>query len=488
MLTRRTFVASSTVAAAGLWIRKSNGQSLAAHTVLPIPPLLDASTNGGNISLTVGASDHAFLPGTPVRSFGYSGPILGPAIRVRRGDTISVAVQNKMDQPTTVHWHGVLIPGSVDGGPHNVIRPGQNWTAKLSIDQPETTAWFHPHPHRATAAQVYSGLAGLILIEDGSADRLGLPKEYGVDDLPLILQDRVFGSDGAPVYDPGPMGVMAGYRGDTFIVNGVVSPVARVPAGMVRLRLLNGANARFFEVQFSDSRTFHVIASDGGYLPAPVPLQRLLLAPGERYEVLVDFSNGQKVTLSTGPDRNLPMMGMMMGGAVPAGGGSLLSFEVDPSLPVRSRALPNTLIPVPPIDRAKAVRARQFVLNDMMMGGGIMMGGGGAGPVMAINGRPFDMRRVDAATKKGTVEVWQIQSQMMGHPFHVHGTQFQIVSMNGQKPPPHMQGWKDTVIVAREAEILVPFSQPASDSAPFMFHCHILEHEDAGMMGQYTCA
>jgi FtsP/CotA-like multicopper oxidase with cupredoxin domain len=266
-----------------------------------------------------------------------------------------------MDEATTVHWHGVLIPGSVDGGPHNVIRPGQSWTAKLAIDQPETTAWFHPHPHGATAAQVYSGLAGLLLIEDGTSERLGLPSTYGVDDLPLVLQDRVFGDDGAPVYDPGPMDVMAGYRGDSFIVNGAVGPVAKVPAGIVRLRLVNGANARFFELQFSDSRTFHVIASDGGYLPAPVSLQRLLLAPGERYEILVDFSNGQRATFSTGPDRNLPMMGMMMGGVSPTGGGTLISFEVDSSIPVRAKTLPKTLVAVVAIDRTKVARTRQFL-------------------------------------------------------------------------------------------------------------------------------
>ena len=485
MLTRRTLLASSAIAATGLWMRTASAQSPAPRTTLPIPQLIDARTNGGNISLTVGAGMHAFLPGKPVKSFGYSAPIHGPAIRGRRGDTINVTVENKMDEATTVHWHGALIPGSVDGGPHNVIQPGQSWTAKLAIDQPETTAWFHPHPHGATATQVYSGLAGLLLIEDGTSEHLGLPSAYGIDDLPLVLQDRVFGDDGAPVYDPGPMDVMAGYRGDSFIVNGAVGPVAKIPAGIVRLRLVNGANARFFELQFSDSRTFHVIASDGGYLPAPVPLKRLLLAPGERYEIAVDFSDGQRTTLSTGPDRNLPMMGMM-GGASPASGGTLISFEVDSSIPVRSKTVPTTLVPVAAIDRTKVARTRQFMLNDMMMGG-MMMGGPGAGPQMAINGRPFDMRRVDAAVKKDTVELWQIRSQMMGHPFHVHGTQFQILSMDGQKPPAHMRGWKDTVIVAREAEILVPFSQPATADTAFMFHCHILEHEDAGMMGQYTC-
>jgi blue copper oxidase len=484
MITRRVLLSSSAGAAAALWSGISIARDPSPHTPLPIPQLIDARTNGGKISLTIGSGTHAYLAGRPVESFGYSAPVLGPAIRVRRGETVDISVVNKMDEPTTVHWHGVLIPGSVDGGPHNVIRPGQSWTAKLAIDQPETTTWFHPHPHGATGEQVYSGLAGLFLIEDGSADRLGLPIAYGVDDLPLVLQDRVFGGDGAPIYDPGPMDVMAGYRGD--IVNGVVGPLAQVPAGIVRLRLVNGANARFFELQFSDSRTFHVIASDGGYLPAPVPLQRLLLAPGERYEVLVDFSSGQPVALSTGPDRNLPMMGMMMGGAISASGGNLMSFEVDPSIPAQSKTLPKTLVPVPAIDRTKVAKTRQFLLNDMMMGGG-MMGGSAAGPGMAINGRPFDMRRVDAAVKKDSVELWQIGSQMMGHPFHVHGTQFQILSMNGQRPPPHMQGWKDTVIIAREAEILVPFSQPASAEAAFMFHCHILEHEDAGMMGQYTC-
>ncbi len=487
MLTRRGFVGAAAFVGAGLRSRLSFGESADSATLLPIPQLIDPHANDRKVSLTIGPGTHAYIPRKPVKSFGYSAPVLGPAIRLRRGETTHVSLENRMTEPTTVHWHGVLISGAVDGGPHNVIEPGHTWTANLTIDQPATTAWFHPHPHHNTARQVYSGLAGLLLIEDTSGEPVGLPRQYGIDDLPLIFQDRVLGNDGAPVYDPGPMGVMAGYRGSNFIVNGVVSPVAHVPRGFVRLRFVNGANARFFELQFSDARTFYVIGSDGGYLPAPVPLQRLLFGPGERYEVIVDFSNGQRTTLLTGPDRNLPMMAMMMGGALPADGGMLLMFEVDASLPVPVKELPTALVRVPPIDPTKVVRTRQFLLNDMMMGGGMMMGGRGAGPVMAINGKPFDMDRVDVSTRKGTVELWQISSQMMGHPFHLHGTQFQILSMNGQEPPAHMRGWKDTVIIAREAEILVPFSQPASAETPFMFHCHILEHEDAGMMGQYIC-
>ena len=359
------------------------------------------------------------------------------------------------------------------------------------MDQPETTAWYHPHLHGKTAQQVYSGLAGIIIVEDGSGERLDLPRRYGIDDLPLVLQDRFFDRNGAPVYQPSPMDIMAGYRGDTVIVNGAIAPVARVPAGLVRLRLVNGANARLFDLRFSDGRAFHAIASDGGYLAAPVELRRLLIAPGERYELLVNFANGAEVALETGPDQNMPMMGMMGGGAVQVSR-HVMKFQIDSSSAAAVTALPKKLLDVPALDRSKVAARRQFLLNDMMMGGGMMGGqgfgrGGSGAAMMAINGQAFDMERIDVVTKLGTMELWDIRSQMMAHPFHVHGTQFQILSLNGQNPPLHMQGWKDTVLVNREARILVPFSQPASREHPFMFHCHILEHEDAGMMGQYVC-
>ncbi len=323
----------------------------------------------------------------------------------------------------------------------------------------------------------------MILVEDGSGDRMGLPRSYGTDDLPLVLQDRLFDRGGAPVYQPGPMDITAGYRGDTFIVNGAVAPVAHVPAGLVRLRLLNAANARIFDLQFSDGRSFQVIASDGGYLAAPVRLRSLQIAPGERYEMLVDFADGSEVVLETGPDQNIPMMGMMRGTEPLAGGGSIMKFQVDPAQRAAVSSVPKQLADVPSLDRSKVVARRQFLLNDMMMGGGMMggmgFGGGGRrfGPAMAINGQPFDNDRIDVETKLGTMKLWEIGSQTMAHPFHVHGTQFQILSLNGQVPSLHMQGWKDTVLVAREAKILVPLKQIASRDHPFMFHCHILEHE-----------
>ncbi|HWP25881.1 MAG TPA: multicopper oxidase domain-containing protein [Xanthobacteraceae bacterium] len=491
MLTRRRFLAASALSSAAILACLQARAQARFATPLPIPRLLDARGSEAPIPLMLARGTHSYRQGQSVSATGYSAPVLGPTIRVARGQRLAMTVENRTDRTTSVHWHGLIIPSVVDGGPHNMIAPDGAWSPVLPIDQPETTAWFHPHPHGDTARQVYAGAAGLLLIDDGTSERLGLPRTYGVDDLPLILQDRWFDRTGAPVYDPSPMDIMAGFRGETVIVNGVVAPVAKVPAGVVRLRLLNAANARIFDLQFSDRRLFHVIASDGGYLAAPVPMRRLVIAPGERYEVLVDFSDGAAVVLETGPDDNRPMMGMMTGGAPPLlDGGQLIRFAVDRSRPA-SASMPSALVPVRRLDSERVVARRQFLLNDMMMAG--MMGGrgrgglGGMGSMMAINGRPFDMARIDVETRLGTLELWHIASQSMAHPFHVHGTQFQILSLDGRSPPSHLQGWKDTVLVRREAQILVPLTQPAPRSHPFMYHCHILEHEDAGMMGQFVC-
>jgi blue copper oxidase len=198
--------------------------------------------------------------------------VLGPVIRVRRGDEVQMVVENRLNTTTTVHWHGLLVPGHNDGGPQQPIHPGEYWRPVLKIDQPAATLWFHPHPHGDTARQIYMGLTGMIIVDDGSDAQLGLPRTFGVDDLPLILQDRTFDSDGSIEYDSktlDALDIAYGARGDTVIVNGAVTPVAKVPPGVVRLRLLNAANAQNFELRFSDQRIFQVIASDGGFLSAP---------------------------------------------------------------------------------------------------------------------------------------------------------------------------------------------------------------------------
>lgn len=302
MLTRRqVIIGSSGIAVPGF----ASSRRVAAYPAprpLPIPNLAVPAKSAGAVTLTVESGTHEFIEGKSTKTYGYSGQILGPTIRVHRGDMVQVTVENRLDCVTTTHWHGLLVPGECDGGPHQSIGPGGSWRPVLKIDQPAATAWYHPHPHHDTARQIYMGLSGILIIEDDVSLGLDLPRTYGVDDLPIILQDRSFASDGSLTYDPTPMEIGYGSRGDTIIVNGAIAPIARVPRGLVRLRLLDGANARNFDLRFSDNRTFYVIAADAGFLPEPIAVSQLTISPGERFEILVDFSGGHAASLQTGPD------------------------------------------------------------------------------------------------------------------------------------------------------------------------------------------
>jgi FtsP/CotA-like multicopper oxidase with cupredoxin domain len=501
-LTRRQALLLSGAAAAGLaeaalprWAQAAP----APQATLPVPRLIEAR-NGEPVTLMLQRTQHSFGTGPAVPARGISASYLGPVVRVRSGDTIPFRVENHLDEATTLHWHGLWIPSQLDGGPHNTIGPGAVWIPELTIRQPASTAWFHPHPHGNTARQVYSGLAGLMIISDGADGDRGLPIAYGVDDLPLVLQDKRFGRGGAPVYDPDMMDLMHGFQGDTLVVNGAIGPVAGVPAGYVRLRLLNAANARVFDLRFSDRRPFFVIAGDGGLLAEPVEVRRLVVAPAERYEVLVDFTDGRAVDLVTAPDagHGTGMMMPMMGGRRQSTGAieTFMRFEIDPALKAAITRPPRQLATLAPPDVKSAVAWRTFELNPMMGMGGMMgmgmMHGPGRGArsahMMGINGRSFAMDRVDVTAKLGTAEIWEISAggMPMAHPFHIHGASFRILSKDGRSPPAHEAGWKDVVLVEEHAEVLVRFDNPAPPRMPFMYHCHILEHEDHGMMGQFA--
>jgi FtsP/CotA-like multicopper oxidase with cupredoxin domain len=506
-LTRRQALLLSGGTAAGLLL---GGAPLAARSApsaaprLPIPTLIEAR-DGEPVTLALQKSRHRFGTGAAVSSTGISASYLGPVVRVRSGDTIPFRVENRLDEETTLHWHGLLIPSDVDGGPHNAISPGGVWAPVLKINQPAATHWFHPHPHGNTAMQVYGGLAGLMIVSDGGDRDRGLPDTYGVDDLPIVLQDKSFGRNGELIYQPTMMDVMHGFQGDTLLVNGAVAPVASVPAGIVRLRLLNAANARVFDLRFSDRRPFHVIGSDGGLLPAPVEVRGLVIAPAERYEILVNFGGGRPVDLVTGPDTHRGMgPGMMMQMRRPAAtvgeAERFMRFAPDPALKASVTRLPRDLVSLSSPDIKSAAEWRTFVLNPMqgmnmaaMSFPGRQDQSGGhdhdaMAQMMGINGRSFSMNRIDVTTKLGTSEIWEIVSAAMAHPFHIHGVSFRILSNNGRPPAAEQSGWKDVVLVEDRAEILVRFNHPASARMPFMYHCHILEHEDHGMMGQFAVA
>lgn len=494
---RRQFLAIGTAALAAPALTGRATAKAVAGQPLPIPPVLDLSTRT-DAKLEAIAGRNAFIEGKPARTFGYNQPYLGPVLRVRRGEIARPVVKNRLDFPVTTHWHGLHVPGAVDGGPQLAIAPGREWRPELEIDQPAATLWYHSHIHGQTGPQVYHGLAGMLIVEDPGAANPGLPSGWGIDDLPIVIQDRVIDPNGALVYNRSRPTMMHGLRGSEILVNGVMRPRASVARGLVRLRILNGSNARIYTLKFDDGRGFDQIASDGGLLPHPVTRRVLVLAPAERAEIVVDLSDGKDVRLVSLPDNNDPMGGMMgrgMGGMMRRmmGAGASANpepvtsdgaFEVMRLVPDRpapaTRSLPQNLTGAAKPITAQPIRRRKVSLD---MGPTAMMS---TGNPLAINGRTYDMARIDFDVRQGDVELWEISAAMMAHPFHVHGTSFTVVSRNGRRTPFETTGAKDVVLVDGAAEILVEFRKKASRTTPYMLHCHILEHEDGGMMGQFT--
>jgi len=487
--TRRSFIKAT---GAGVFLPAIIGRAWALEggAPLPIPEVLDL--RGGNQgALTARLSSAQFLQGRSTETAGYSADYLGPVLRVNRGETARLKLGNSISEPVSVHWHGLHIEGAQDGGPHSPVNPNATVNAALDIDQPAATLWYHSHIMGRTGAHVWYGLAGMLLVDDPAAPDSGLPGSYGVDDLPLVVQDRIFDGSGNMVYAPRGPSLMMGYRGNEILVNGAIRPEASVPAGLVRLRLLNGSNARIFHFRFDDGRPFAQVGSDGGLLPAPVAMSNLTLAPAERAEIIVDFSDGAAVRLLSGADGNSPMGGMM-GGMLPrppldsSGAFEVMRFAVNGGLVAKVSTLADSMAGAAVPDFGAPVRRRSFRLDTM--GGGMMGMMGGGGSSMSINGAAMDMAVINQRVKLGETEIWQIDATDMLHPFHVHGTSFQVLSNGGVAVDPAKTGLKDVVLVNNRAEILVKFTRTATAATPYMFHCHILEHEDQGMMGQFTVA
>lgn len=491
ILTRRRFLAAgATALGAGLippaW-------SSVSRRRLPIPALVDGS-RGAPVDLHIREGAWSFRPGVTTPTLGISQQYLGPTIRTRKNTELNLRYKNALGEGVAIHGHGLHVPGEVDGGPQLEMAPGDEWRPSLSIVQPAATCWYHSHTHGKTGDQVYRGLAGMMIIDDDDADALDLPGRYGIDDLPIIIQDRTFDKQGRLVYSLNEAGE-DGWLGETVIVNGAIAPVADVPAGKVRLRLLNGANARFYIVTFADQRAFQKIATDGGFLAAPVPMKAMEMAPGERCEIIVDMSDGRPADLIAAFEDEIDaaeegmvnnVLNLFRGSEkrLPA---PALSLRVDRSLTPHTAPLPRTLATIDRPAVSQISRTRDFVLT-MEDGGGHAAHAGHAAMDMTINGSAMDMSVINERVKQGVWERWRVRSEQGAHPFHVHGCSFLIERMEGAAAPPDQQGWKDVVVLDDDdwSEFVVRFDHPATDRHPYMYHCHILEHEDRGMMGQFT--
>lgn len=457
-----------------------------AQNALPIPDTLSGST----IDLTIQEGTWEFHPGEVIPTYGYNGDLLGPTLILQQGQPMTLNVTNTMPDLTTTHWHGLHVSAANDGGPHSMIMPSSTWSPTFTVMNRASTFWYHPHGIGLTDYQVSKGLAGMIIVRDPQEAALALPRTYGVDDIPLILQTK-------PIV-AGEIMLHTGLD-SVVIANGVRNAWKELPAQIVRLRCLNGSSERTFLLGFDNGINFHVIGTDGGLLASPVSLTRARLMPGERLELLMDLNGMEGNSFQLMSYASELPNGIV--GSPQVGDGSafldgyqenalngadfpLVSFTVGSPTPDPITSIPSSLIPTDPLNEADADETRSFVLAPEVMGSMGMI----EGP-FTINGVMMDMDVINVTIPLGNTEIWEFtNSTMSGHPLHIHDVQFNILDRNGLAPDPWETGWKDVVYVPPmgSARVIMRFEDFADPDMPYMYHCHMLMHEDEGMMGQFV--
>ncbi|WBB81491.1 multicopper oxidase family protein [Micromonospora sp. WMMD882] len=461
---------------------------------LPRPRVLEPTNSDGTTDfyeVTQRAAKVEIVPGHQTEIWGYDGTFPGPTIESRAGRRTVVRHRNELPVPVVVHLHGGKNPAEHDGYPIDYLLPtggfahgdgmpghtmaGGNTSQGTKdyvypLDQPAATLWYHDHRMDFTGPQVYRGLAGFHLVRDDEEDALPLPK--GEKEVPLFICDRAFAEDGSfrypavdhSLHDPGVTGQFSnGVLGDVILVNGAPWPTLDVANTRYRFRVLNGSNARRYALSLDpkpgEGRSFVQIGSDAGLLGAPIGHDRIEIAPAERYDLVVDFSQfkvGTRVTL-----RNEFDNGRL---------GSVMQFHVARKA-TEDSTVPGRLADFEQLDRSMAVRTRQFLFGQGVSGGR---------QIWAVNGKPFEPDRIDAQPKLGSVEIWKLVTDVH-HPVHLHLAHFQVLSRMTQAPLARDAGWKDTVDIlpGQIVEVLAKFT---GHRGKYVFHCHNLEHEDMVMM------
>jgi suppressor of ftsI len=452
--------------------RTSTVGKLRFKNQLAIPPLVEPRTENGRkvFDLTLQQGITELLPGKSTETWGVNRPHLGPTLRARRGDEVLLRVRNELPETTTIHWHGMHLPAEADGGPHQPIAPGETWQPSWRIDQPAATLWYHPHPHGETADHVYRGVAGMFIVDEPGSKGSPLPHDYGVDDIPLIIQDKRMHEDGSLDFGQD-MISPTGRLGETILVNGTYDPHVEIRDGCVRFRLLNASNARVYSIGFADEREFHLVGTDGGLVEQPERMTKVQLSPGERAEIVARFRPGERVVLrSFEPDLGTNFFEGRFVGADDSF--DLLEICAAETLDPAGE-LPDRLADQVEVKDGRVARTRRFELS-----------GGGQ-----ITDKRMDMNRIDEVVGTGSAEIWELRNAAgTPHNFHVHGVSFRVLDYRGDPAPPHLSGLKDTVYVppGDTVRLLVRFPDYGDPDTPYMFHCHILQHEDRGMMGQFV--
>lgn len=420
-----------------------------------------------------------------------SGSYLGPTLHVHTGQRVRITFENRLPEESIVHWHGLVVAQDQDGQPSDAVAPGATYEYDFVIDNPPGTYWYHPHPHGRTGEQVYMGLAGLLIVH---GDEPMLPS--GDNDIAVVLQDRTIGSDGQLRYVNTMHDQMAGFVGGALVTNGVTDLTLEVRREPYRIRLLNGANSRTQHLTWSTGEPLIALATDGTLLAEAVELEGLVLTPAQRTDLWVDFSTfepGQQVELLSSD--TFIESGSMMGNGMGNQFGS--DLDLDPSVAAKfvvidseplPGSLPDSLGTLPTFgvaDAANRESPKQMTLSTRRA-------------AHWINDRQWDGREVTEVetVSANTIELWEFVNQSpMAHPMHLHGKSFLVTSRTWDNDSAAGSwatiesgiidtGLSDTVLVwpGQRVQIAVPFGD---HRGYFPYHCHILEHEDTGMMRNF---
>ena len=437
-------------------------------------PLSFPNVLTSNFSMNAKDNTATLLNNQSASVLGYSGGVLGPTLKVANGSVIAVPFRNNLSEETNIHWHGLLVPANMDGHPKNIVQNGASFNYNLPINQRAGTYWYHPHPHGKTAKQVFMGLAGFFIVNDAEEQALNLPS--GDQELLLVIQDKRI-ENGQLNYSPSIDEIMTGYTGKYVFVNGTYAPLHNVATRYYRLRILNGSTARVYNLALSDNQSFDVIGADGGLLAQPATVNSLLLGPGERADILVDFRNyavGKEIYLTSKT---------FSGEAQGQQEFKIMKFVVNRK-ESDTFTKPSKLSVIQPIAPVSSSKTRIMKIKGIMEGMGNMGGNMGSG-MHTINDKAYNLDRIDETVQAGATEIWEFDNSDGDeiHPMHIHGVQFQVISRTGGRSSliATERGWKDTVLVMPGESVKVIMTFPQHKGV-FVFHCHNLEHEDDGMM------
>jgi bilirubin oxidase len=439
--------------------------------------------SGTEFNLTIKDTLKQIKTGNQTITGGINGDFWGPTLFINKGETVHMNVRNKLNDSTTIHWHGMHLPAVMDGGPHQVIPPGTLWQPFWEVKNQAGTYWYHPHLHEMTTEHLTKGIGGFMIVRDAEESALALPRTYGVDDIPLMVSSRRYDANNQFVF------TNVAY-GDYLLTNGTSNAQISLPKQYVRLRILNAETERGYDLGFSDNRTFYIIGNDGGLLGAPVAVTRVKLMVGERVEILVNLGNDAVgATLDLKAYNSGQAFGFPGGEPATSGNfGSLLNNIDFPILRINVAAtnsnaitsLPSTLVNNTYWTAADATVTRAIAVT------------GGQGPTpFSFDNSSFNLTTINKTVNLNDIEKWTItNNNIFGHTFHIHDVEFKIVARNGVSTAvgSHESGWKDVLYLPRgeNATFVAKFDDYADPIHPFMYHCHFTNHEDGGMMGQFV--